>query len=270
MLLIEQKYVLAAVALVLLGAIACMQYVSDHYTPKAPLQALQPLPAPVLASATLGLRSAAASFLWLQAIQHIGGSGGGLDGVGETLEQVVALDPKFSYPYAFAVLMLPGTSEEATAQAVELGKKGVEQNLGDWRVPYYLATTYHLTLKDTANAALYMNIAANTPGVPEGIKLSAHNYGLRADLREETKQIWISIYENSADEVVRAQAQNNIEHISIIQMLEHAIFAYKNVRGVQPVTLDDLVASGVLPSIPVDPFGIRYNISPEGVLEYEL
>jgi len=267
---VEQKYAVGAAVVVLLCAIAFAQNVSDQHIPTTPLQPLQPLPAPVLASATLGLRSAAASFLWLQVIQHVGGSGGGLDGVGEALEQVVALDPTFSYPYAFAVLLLPGTSAEATQQAIMLGKKGVEQNLGDWRVPYYLASTYHLTLGDTKNAAFYMDIAANTPGVPEGIKLSAHNYGLRSDIREETKQIWISIYENSADDVVRAQAQKNIEHISIIQLLERAILAYKNMYGVHPSTLEELVAARVLPNVPVDPFGIRYSISPEGTLGYEL
>ncbi len=264
------KYGLYAAVATLFILIACVQMVSDRQKPSVPFIALQSLPAPVLSGAMLGLRSAAASLLWLQTIQYIGGTGGGLAGVGDSIERVVALDPKFSYPYAFAVLMLPSEGKEAAEQAIALGKAGIAQNLGDWRIPYYLAMTYHLTLKDTTNAALYMNIAANTPGVPEGIKLSAHNYGLRSDLREETKQIWVAIYENSADEVVRAQAQNNVEHISIMQLLDQAIAAYKKVQGTYPTNLDQLVKAGILPSIPTDPFGIRYGISPEGVLTYQL
>lgn len=267
---VPQKYVAYASIALLLALIAGAQGMADRQKTSAPPMALEPLPASVLSGATLGLRSAAASLLWLQTIQYIGGSGGGLLGVGDTIEEVVALDPKFSYPYAFAVLLLPSQGKEAAAQAIALGKAGIAQNLGDWRIPYYLAMTYHITFKDTANAALYMNMAANTPGVPEGIKLSAHNYGLRSDLREETKQIWVAIYENSADEVVRAQAKDNIEHISIMQLLEQAIAVYKNARGVYPTDLSQLVEAGILPQIPSDPFGIRFGINEEGMLTYQL
>jgi len=261
-----RTYALGIASVLLLGAIVATQAVYDTERPHVPLQAPQPLPAHVLGVATLGLRSATASLLWLQLIQHIGGSGGMLDGVGASLEQMVALDPKFSYPYAFAVLLLPGTSAEATQQAVDLGTRGVKEDLHDWRIPYYLATTYHLVLKDTAKAALYMNVAANTPGVPDGIKVSAHNYGLRSDLREETKQIWVAIYENSADEVVRGQALQNIEHISVLQLLEEAVAAYKTRYGSYPADLEQLVQGRILRSLPEDPFGIHYTVTPEGKL----
>lgn len=256
-----------AVLVALLCAVAATQVVHDKYPVSVPYQAHHPLPASVLRSATLGLSSAMASLLWLGLIQDIGGTGGAaLDSAAARIEALVALDPQFSYPYAFATLMAPHGDRKATEQAIAIGKQGVAQNLGDWRIPYYVATAYHLALQDSTNAALYMSIAANTPGVPEGIKLSAHNYGLRGDLREETKQIWIAIYENSADEVVRAQALHNVLHIELRGMLEQAVERYRAATGTYPSTLGDLVQAGVLQELPQDPLGITYNIAPDGAL----
>jgi len=256
-----------AVLVALLCAVAAVQLVHDKYQTSVPYQPHQPLPAPVLRGATLGLSSAMASLLWLGLIQDIGGTGGAaLDSAAMRIAAMVALDPQFSYLYAFVTLMAPHNDQEATERAIAIGRQGVAQNLGDWRIPYYVATAYHLALKDSTNAALYMNIAANTPGVPEGIKLSAHNYGLRGDLREETKQIWIAIYENSADEVVRAQALNNVVHIELLALLEQAVEQYHSAVGAYPSTLEDLVRAGVLRELPQDPLGITYDITPEGAL----
>lgn len=271
MVLVPKKIQVFALAVLLLGAIVLVQYGADQHKPERVPQLLVPLPAWVLQLTNFGLHSATASLLWLNVVQTIGTPGVSFLGLAAHLDTLTRVDPKFSYPYAFAVLIIPAIDQVETPAALEVGKRGIENKLSDWRIPYYVGTTYHMVLKDQKNAAYYLRLAAETPGVPEGIRIMAYNYGTRSDLREQTKQIWIGIYENSQDEVVREQALDNIEHIEILTLLEQALKRYRAVFGAYPASLDLLVQKGILRAIPTDPFGIVFGTDGKGkVLSTEI
>lgn len=211
----------------------------------------------------LGLHNAAADLMWLAAIQYFGGSGSRTN---EKLDDYLylssELDPKFSYPYAFGVLLLPSLNQ--IESAIKLAEKGISEAKPDWRIPYYMAATYHISLKDTKNAAKYFDIAAQTKGAPDSIKKIAATYGSRPDLREQTKQIWIGVYENSNDEIVRERAKAYVVHYEILDLLENAAKMYKDKNGKYPVNINDLVGANILRAIPQDPFGFEYEIDTEG------
>lgn len=220
------------------------------------------LKADVVKAANLGLNNATADIEWLAAIQYVGG------GESKTYEKLddylflsAELDPKFSYPYAFGVLILPMFGQ--TDRGLELGQLGVNNKVNDWKIPYYMATTYH-QLDNTEKAAEYFDIAATTPGAPDNIKKIAATYGTRSDLRQKTKQIWIGIYDNSNDEVVRERAKNYILHYEILDLLEQAAKQYYNMNNKYPATPDDLVAAKILRAVPPDPFGFQYTFDETG------
>jgi len=158
-------------------------------------------------------------------------------------------------------LILPGIGY--TDKGIELARKGVADSKPDWRIPYYLAVTYHLNKDDPINAAKYFDIAANTLGVPDGIKKVSANYGSRKDKREQTKQIWTGIYETTNDEIVRERAKNYLIHFEIMDLLEQASKQYYSVNKKYPSTLDDLISARILKAIPPDPFGFQYEINQE-------
>ena len=216
----------------------------------------------IVKAANLGLNNATADLEWLSAIQYVGG------GESRTYEKLADylflsanLDQKFSYPYAFGVLMLPMFGQ--TDRGLELGQLGIDNKINDWRIPYYMATTYHQK-DDQKNAAKYFDIAANTPGAPDNIKKVAATYGTRADIREKTKQIWIGIYDTSNDEVVRERAKNYILHFEILDLLEQAAKEYYKINNKYPTTPDDLVTGRILRAIPPDPFGFVYVFDETG------
>lgn len=264
-----QKYGIYIIGVVLLCAIAFAQVVYDRHKPDVPAQAPKTLPASILSSATLGLRSAAASLLWLQLIQNLGYVYGSAEDIHSYIDTITTLDPQFSYPYAFGILMMPSTAENAE-RAIALGKVGLERNLHDWRIPYYMGTLYHLVLDDKKNAALYFAQAAHTPGVPEKVALFAKTYRQSGSGREQTKGIWQSIHDSSADEVVRAQAQDALQHIAVMELLEQSIVIYRRTYGTYPSRIEELVEKKILRALPEDPFNIRYRVGPDGQLTFEL
>lgn len=213
--------------------------------------------------AGLGLHNAAGDLEWLSMIQYFGG------GESRTYEKLddylflaTDLDPKFAYPYAFGALILPGFGQ--IDKGLEIGQKGIDAGIQDYRLPYYMATTYHIDKKEPENAAKYFDLAARTPGVLDGIKRVAANYGSNSSQREKTKQIWIGIYESTKDEVVKERAKNYIIHYEILDLLEAAAKEYYKINNKYPADINDLVTTRIMTAIPPDPFGFSFEIDDQG------
>ena len=145
-----------------------------------------------------------------------------------------------------------------------MGERGLEEADSDWRIPYYLATTYHIFKHDRINAVKYFDIAARITDSPDSVKRIAINYGTAPDVRQQTKQIWISIYETSDNEVVQQRARSYILHYEHIELLEKAAGIYKQRFGSYPDNLDKLVEKRILKEVPKDPFDFEYTIDARG------
>lgn len=248
--------------LILAGAIS-FQYLFDSESKRTAKPQPFLIPASVVKAADLGLNAAASDYIWISMIQYFGGfRRDGYEKLDDYIRLANDLDPKFSYPYAFGTLLLPG--EGMTDQAIEIGERGLKDSDPDWRIPYYMAVTYAFSKKDTANAAKYFDIAAKTPGAPSNIQIVAAAYGSRPDLRQQTKLIWQSLYDTSNDEVAKKRAQAYIDHFAILDVLEQAAAIYKQEKGSYPANVDDMVAANILRYIPQDPFGFTFYIDEEG------
>ncbi|MCX6808258.1 MAG: hypothetical protein NTW50_01140 [Candidatus Berkelbacteria bacterium] len=218
--------------------------------------------APVVKAADLGLDNASADLFWLLGIQYFGsGTSKTNEKLASYLNLATDLDPKFAYPYAFGALLLPSIGQ--TDQGVSLALKGIRRNVPDYRIPYYLAATYHINLSDTKSAAFYFDLAARTPGAPPNIQKVAANYGARPDLRSQTKDIWQGIYDTTSDEVVKEMAAKYLNHFDLLDALENLSKLYKEKNGHYPTDVNQLVAEKILPNAPIDPFGFQFKFNQE-------
>lgn len=248
--------------LLLLTGIYISQYFFDQSKKRDPFT--QPFipKADVIKATDLGLDNAAADIVWLESIQYFGGTPQtDITQMPEYLNLTTSLDPKFSYPYAFGALVLPNIGQ--VDQGIALAQKGIQKAEPDWRIPYYLATTYHINKSDAKNAAYYFDIAVRTPGAPENIQKIAATYASNPDTRAQTESIWEGIYETTNDEVVKERAKNYITHYEILTLLENAGAEYKKINGKYPDSVDYLVPT-ILKSIPADPFGFQYRFDETG------
>lgn len=220
----------------------------------------------VIKVADLGLHNAAADLFWLAAIQYFGGGDSTTyEKLDDYLFLATDLDPKFAYPYAFGVLILPAFKQ--MDRGIEIAEKGINNKVQDWRISYYLATIYYLNKDDPGSAAKYFDMAANTPGAPDGIQKVAANFGMSKDKRDQTIKIWQGIYETSADEVVKERAKNYIIHLEIMNLLDQASEEYNKRNGKYPADINDLVTGRILTAIPPDPFGFEFSIDQSGKVQ---
>jgi hypothetical protein len=232
-------------------AVIFLQFIYERVRTEYPEVPLSTLPAPVIKVVDLGLHEAASSLLWIKMTQDVYTWLSQYQNVARDIHLINDIDPKWSYPYAFAAIMLPGFGQ--TEEAVSIGSKGVTEAEPDWRIPYYLATTYHAK-KDRLNAAKYFDQAARTAGAPENITRVAANYGSNQDAAEEMKQIWKAIEENSKDEQLRERAELYIAYIEYRTLIDSAKTEYKKRFGYDAKSPKDLIQSGILKELPENPF----------------
>lgn len=215
----------------------------------------------------MGFHAAIASFLWIATMPEI------LDLVFNNHTEylsdeafVNAVDERLSYPYAFSILVLPVAThfKDGVSDAVAIGKNGVANADPDWRIPYYLATTYFLELKDMKNALWYYNLAAKTPGIPGYAERFALNFGIRSSEREKTRELWVTIRDSTNDQDTKDRAQAYINRLDIFDYLESAAKVYDKKLGHFPATPADLVTGGIIPSVPQDPFGYTFIFNKDG------
>lgn len=229
-----------------------------------PIAPLAIIPPQAIKLINLGLNSASAGIMWLDFIQKFEAYPKDLVTL---LQNVNELDPRFSYPYAFSAIVLPGIGFKD--EGIKIAEEGIKKADEDWRIPYYLATNYHMFRKDRTNAALYFDMAARMKNAPEPVKTIAARYGTYQSTLEQTKQIWISIYESSNDETMVERAKNYIIHIELLEALQKAANTYKQQTGSYPKTLEDLVISRIIKQIPESPLGTKFIIRPTGEISVE-
>jgi hypothetical protein len=222
----------------------------------------------------MGFHPAFASFSWATTMPEILDLWNKKDEYFTDFSFVTTVDPKFSYPYAFSVLTLPAVpasdDAQAVAQADAIGQQGLASADPDWRIAYYLATNEFLYAKNDQQAAWYYNIAANTPGVPQYAERFALNFGIETNQRQKTEQLWETIKDSTNDAQTQDRAQAYIDHLQDFDYLDAASVQYKKEFGVFPTSTAELVAKGIIPAVPVDPFGFTFIIQKDGTSAIDL
>lgn len=219
--------------------------------------------------ADMGFHPAVASFLWANTMPEILDLflNGHTEYISD-LKFLLGVDPKMSYPYAFSVLTLPVIPSAQYADALKesfaIGREGIASADPDWRIPYYMAINYYLEKKDFKDAAYYFNLAAETPGVPGYAARFALNFGIQQNERDRVRALWETVYESSNDPATKARAAAYVARMNDFDYLEAAAKAYKQKFGSYPTSTQALVAKGIIPAVPQDPFGFTFVINSDG------
>lgn len=255
-------------ALVFLVGILFSQYAYDAHRLKNPPAQPETPSLDSVKTFDLGLHSAVAGYLWVtQTISELPFLKYGYEQFAKDFSLVNALDPRFSFPYYFTVLVLPNTRYPGRVDAsIAIGERGVREADPNWRVDFYLATLYHLEKNDRLNAAKYFDLAATAPDAPFYIKRFSINYGIAPNVREQTRRVWQAIAENTKDDEIKARAENYVKRLDEFDFLELSARVYKKKYGKLPEKIGDLIKGGILNAIPPDPFGFEFFIYPDGTV----
>jgi hypothetical protein len=231
---------------------------------------------------SFGLRSLVADVMFLQAIQIHGSNRnarsaeeGAADdrAIDRLLTYATDVDPKFAGAYRFAGNAMPRHTTDGKAtnvlQARQILKKGVIERPDDWRIPFALGFIESYYLADFAEAAHHLAQAARTPGSPAYLGLLATRAAAEGGDLEFGFQLANAMAAQATEESAQKEWQRRILDLRMerdLRLIDAALQRYRERSGRSPVSLRELVRTGELPGIPVEPHGGRYKLEPDGTV----
>lgn len=266
---IPRTMALWATGTVLAVSLGALQIPLTHWSNSKPkLQKLTYLPSgDYLRMASLGYRELAADLLWLQAIQVMGErklSEEAGHWLYQAVDRITTLDPKFVRAYeagSHALCILVVLPEQSN----RLLEKGMRHNPQEWKLPFLLGMNYYFELADDEKAAEVMALASRLPGAPESLVRLAAKLFVSAKSPQQAVELLAKVYEETSDENVRKMLEIRLKESIVerdLQILEQAISRFQANHSRRPERLENLVESGLLRELPMEPFGGRYLYEP--------
>jgi len=208
-----------------------------------------------LSKMTMGFNTVVADALWLQSIQYYGGGDpqGKYRQLPKLMEGILTIDPRFTYPYSFAGLVLP--QEGYADDALKILAGGEKVMPESWSIYYDEGTIYAIYKKDSVSAAKYYQIAASKPGAPAKTKYySAVQFDISHDYQTAIS-IFQDVADNSDNEYFKQRAKLFVAHYQLLDDIETLNTRFYKDQHRYPTNLDELVAKHYADQIPEDPLG---------------
>lgn len=257
---------LASICIVLLAVILELQQYLDRRIDRSVVQIdeLAQLPSgDYLKAAMLGYHHLGADILWLRLLQVIGerrNTEDQYEWMYHTLDVITTLDPQYAYAYYVGGVIL-GDYAHRPDLSNRLLAKGVEANPTVWNLPFLLGYNYYFLMGDAVKAADYIMRAASLPEGPSYLPGLATRMAAEGG-RPETALVFLETrLREINDPEMREFFLNRMKEVIIerdLRILENVVQTYLSQHRVLPTTLMDLVVAGLLPALPMEPFGGSY------------
>ncbi len=218
--------------------------------------------------AVLGYQHVVADLLWIQVIQAMGERKVTEEAghwIYRALDIITTMDPKFVRVYEVGGIALT-TLVVHIEESNRILEKGIQHNPDVWTLPYLLGFNYYFELHDDAKAADYIAKASRLPGAPEYLASFATRLYVSAREPQVAIDFLAQMYEQTSDENIKRILEQRLKEVVVerdLQLLEEAISRYRERYTRAPERLEDLVNSGLLRSLPREPFGGRYLYDPQ-------
>lgn len=182
----------------------------------------------------------------------------------KTLETAIKLDPYNMDAYYFAQAAF--TWEIGRARDVNaLLDQGMKYRTWDWYLPFYAGFNSAYFLKDYARAGDYMRKAAELSGDPLFTNLAAR-YFYEAGRSDFGLHFLDNMIARARDPKVRAIYEMRREALLAVREIETALQRFRAGFGRPPRDITELRTSGVLMSLPKDPYGGQFYLDPQGAV----
>lgn len=221
----------------------------------------------VLKLASLGYTHVVADLVWLRVIQVFGARHVTQDDynwIYHALDVTTTLDPQFAEAYLAGGLALTVMADHVD-QSNRILKKGIDANVQDWKIPFFLGFNHFNFMRDYEAAAIYIEMATEIPGHPPWLPLLAARLHVQAQAPQVALDFLGRIYDATSDSGLKAKLETRMEEVIVEQdlmALERAIDTYRSQFGELPESLERLAETGIIGGIRPDPFGEAYVFDP--------
>lgn len=178
---------------------------------------------------------------------------------------VAWLNPAQEDNYYIAAAILPWYGQLEASQFVL--QRASNARPFDWQPPFYYAFNSYYFLKDPAEASRWLRKAAEHTDVEENVlafqQISALWAAKGPDF-EVAIQLHRDLIKATKHKEFAAFLEKRVTRLENLLLIEKAIASFRLASGRFPEDVEDLVKTGVIASMPLDPFGMRYALGKDG------
>jgi len=241
----------------------------DHARDAQPLGDVLYIPSPAtLKHLSLGYNGLMADIYWTRVVQYFGGKHHTQSQeyklLAPLLEISTTLDPHLVVAYKFGSIFLAQKPPEGAGDpeaAARLVRRGIEQNPEEWRLWYYLGFIYWQEMHDSKAASQAFLNGSRVPGALPWMKVMAAALAQNAGEAETARYLWSNILQSTDDPNIRDNAIKRLTALQVdeeVGILQRVVDQWAQATGRTPQSFQDLLATGHLRSLPVDPLGHSY------------
>jgi hypothetical protein len=140
---------------------------------------------------------------------------------------------------------------------------GMKYRNWDWQLPFFAGFNNAFFLKDYLKAANYYKIAGDLSGSDLHKKL-AGRYMQESGQTDLAIGYLTAMEKGERNPAMKKSYQIRLAAFKEVRRIEVARDQYQQQRGVLPGSVDQLLQTGLLAPVPVDPYGGRFYLEPSG------
>ena len=178
------------------------------------------------------------------------------------LHGAVKLDPYNMDAYYFAQSFLTWDVKQFKL-ANDLLDYGMKYRTWDWYLPFFAGFNSAFFLKDYAAAARYYQRAGELSG-SDLSRLLAGRYMQESGQTEQAISYLSAMLKGENNPALKKNYQLRLTAFRETRRIEVARDRYLETLGAMPVTVEQLVSSGLLVSSPKDPYGGKFYLEADG------
>jgi hypothetical protein len=176
------------------------------------------------------------------------------------------LNPAHEDNYYIAAYILPSAGELEAAQTVLA--RATHARFFDYQPAFLYAFNLMHFKGDAAGAAEWLRAAALRMPEDDENRLIMQNLAARWMDKVPDIDMAISVVDGMAKQAkrkdFRAYLEQRVQRLRSLKSLRAAAVIFRERHGRVPARLDELVSSGLLPSIPKDPIGFGFDLDNQG------
>ena len=221
-----------------------------------------------------GFHNVLADIYWLRTVQYYGSqrafaARSDYALLRPLIDITTSLDPRMEIAYRYGATFLaesyPAGAGEPKA-AIEVLRKGVENNPQSWRLRQELALFHYFFLGEAQAASRILLEAAKLPGAPHILETLAADVLARRGDRATARALWRRLYDEAEPGAMKSNAEIHLQQIDALDSLDVIRGAAETFRarvGRWPSSLDELRRVRLLQGSLVDPVGVAFDYNPE-------
>jgi tetratricopeptide (TPR) repeat protein len=215
-----------------------------------------------------------ADIYWTRVVQYYGDKRAKHDPNFELLwpllDVTTTLDPNLMVAYRFGSTFLSEPSPRGAGRpelGIELLERGIKANPEYWRFYEDLGFIYYFELKDYAKASAAFAEGSKNPDAQIWMKIMAARIAAEGESLQTSIFLWNEVYQTTKDPQVKENALMHLQLLGVEQdckQLDALADEFQKRMGRRPTRVTELVQTGLLPHVPLDPAGFPYVFGPDG------